>query len=183
METATASKKVQSEATSPSHSLESILSAYRNLDYGKVLVPHDGLEMSDKALAHAMALSKKISDAQIVLLNVIDYVDNIPPSLTLAYMREDAEKGKESLRNDIESGARHILEQRVEYCKKAGIAQTTFKIAYGKAADEIIRIAEEMECDVIVMASSRMPSFIRSLGSTARKVVDNARKPVLIIHE
>jgi nucleotide-binding universal stress UspA family protein len=182
METATASKKVQSEATSPSHSLESILSAYRNLDYRKVLVPHDGLEMSDKALAHAMALSKKISDAQIVLLNVIDYVDNIPPSLTLAYMR-DAEKGKESLRNDIESGARHILEQRVEYCKKAGITQTTFKIAYGKAADEIIRIAEEMECDVIVMASSRMPSFIRALGSTARKAVDNARKPVLIIHE
>jgi nucleotide-binding universal stress UspA family protein len=182
METATASKKVQSEATSPSHSLESILSAYRNLDYRKVLVPHDGLEMSDKALAHAMALSKKISDAQIVLLNVIDYVDNIPPSLTLAYMR-DAEKGKESLRNDIESGARHILEQRVEYCKKAGITQTTFKIVYGKAADEIIRIAEEMECDVIVMASSRMPSFIRALGSNARKVVDNARKPVLIIHE
>jgi nucleotide-binding universal stress UspA family protein len=98
-------------------------------------------------------------------------------------MREDAEKGKESLRNDIESGARHILEQRVEYCKKAGIAQTTFKMAYGKAADEIIHIAEEMECDVILMASSRMPSFIRSLGSTARKVVDNARKPVLIIHE
>jgi len=169
METATASKKVQSEATSPSHSLESILSAYRNLDYRKVLVPHDGLEMSDKALAHAMALSKKISDAQIVLLNVIDYVDNIPPSLTLAYMREDAEKGKESLRNDIESGARHILEQRVEYCKKAGITQTTFKIAYGKAADEIIRIAEEMECDVIVMASSRMPSFIRALGSMLEK--------------
>ncbi len=90
-----------------------------------MLVPHDGLEMSDKALAHAMALSKKISDAQIVLLNVIDYVDNIPPSLTLAYMRKDAEKDKESLRNDIESGARHILEQRVEYCKKGGITQTT----------------------------------------------------------
>jgi len=125
METATASKKVQSEGISSSHSLESILSAYRNVDYRKVLVSHDGLEMSDKALAHAMALSKKISDAQIVLLNVIDYVDNIPPSLTLAYMREDAEKDKESLRNDIESGARHILEQRVEYCKKAGITQTT----------------------------------------------------------
>jgi nucleotide-binding universal stress UspA family protein len=183
MEIATASKKVQSEGISSGHSLESILSAYRNLDYRKVLVPHDGLEMSDKALAHAMALSKKISEAQIVLLNVIDYVDNIPPSLTLAYMREGVEKSKESLRNDIESGARHILEQRVEYCKKAGITQTTLKIAYGKVAEEIIRIAEEMECDVIVMASSRMPSFIRALGSNARKVVDNARKPVLIIHE
>ena len=107
---------------------------------------------------------------------MIDYVDNIPPSLTLADMREGVERSKESLRNDIESRARHILEQRVEYCKKAGITQTTLKIAFGKVADEIIRVAEEMECDVIVMASSRMSSFIRALGS-------NARKPVLIIHE
>ena len=104
METATASKKVQSEATSPSHSLESILSAYRTLDYRKVLVPHDGLEMSDKALAHAMTLSKNISDAQIVVLNVIDYVDNIPPSLTLAYMSKDAEKARKAFEMILKAG-------------------------------------------------------------------------------
>lgn len=45
--------KVQSETTSSDHSLESILSLHLNLDYRRVLVPHDGLEMSDKALAHA----------------------------------------------------------------------------------------------------------------------------------
>jgi nucleotide-binding universal stress UspA family protein len=175
--------KVQSETTSSDHSLESILSLHLNLDYRRVLVPHDGLEMSDKALAHAIALCKKVSDSEILLLNVVDYLDNIPPSVMLSYVKEGEEKGKESLRNDVEGGIRHLLEQRANYCKKTGIKQTTYEIAHGKVADEIIRVAEKKECGIIVMASSRIPSFIRALGSTARKVVDNSRKPVLIIHE
>jgi nucleotide-binding universal stress UspA family protein len=184
VETSGGSVKVQSETTSSNRSLEPILSLHRNLDYRRVLVPHDGLEMSDKALAHAIALSKKASDSEILLLNVVDYVDNIPPSVMLSYVKEGEEKGKERFRNDVEEGIRHLLEQRADYCKKTGgIKQTTYEIAHGKVADEIIRVAEQRECDIIVMASSRIPSFIRALGSTARKVVDNSRKPVLIIHE
>ena len=40
-----------------------------------------------------------------------------------------------------------------------------------------------MDFDIIFMASSRITSSIRVLGSTVRKVIDSVRKPVLLIHE
>jgi nucleotide-binding universal stress UspA family protein len=40
-----------------------------------------------------------------------------------------------------------------------------------------------MGFDLIIMASSRIISYVRVLGSTVRKVVDSIRKPVLLIHE
>jgi Universal stress protein family len=44
--------------------------------YERILVPHDGSEMSDRALRHAVYLSK-ISGTEIVILHVIEPTDNI----------------------------------------------------------------------------------------------------------
>ena len=46
------------------------------IKYQKILVSHDGSEMSDKALSHAAYLSK-ISGAEIVVLNVIEFSDRL----------------------------------------------------------------------------------------------------------
>ena len=50
----------------------------------KILMAHDGSEMSDKALRHALYLSKS-SGAELVIMNVID-PDVIPPSALLAFI-------------------------------------------------------------------------------------------------
>jgi hypothetical protein len=44
--------------------------------YTKILVPHDGKEMSDKALSHAIYLSN-LSGAEIVILRIIEDVDKL----------------------------------------------------------------------------------------------------------
>jgi nucleotide-binding universal stress UspA family protein len=49
--------------------------------------------------------------------------------------------------------------------------------------NEIVRIIEENGYDLTVMASSRISSSVRLLGSTTKGVIDSIRKPVLIIHE
>ncbi len=51
--------------------------------YKKILMPHDGSEMSDKALEHAAYIAK-ISGADLVILNVIE-TEIMPPSFTLAF--------------------------------------------------------------------------------------------------
>lgn len=43
------------------------------IQYNGILVPHDGTEKSDKALGHAIYLSK-LSGAEIIILNVIEHV-------------------------------------------------------------------------------------------------------------
>lgn len=45
----------------------------------KILVPHDGTEMSDKALGRAVVLAKAFN-AQLILLNVIEQIP-VSPSI------------------------------------------------------------------------------------------------------
>jgi nucleotide-binding universal stress UspA family protein len=48
--------------------------------------------------------------------------------------------------------------------------------------EEIVDLVKGGDADLIVMTSSTISSSIRSIGSTARKVIDNVDIPVLIIH-
>src|SRR5919202_4752514 len=139
--------------------------------------------MSDKALSHAAYLSK-ISGAEIIVLNVIER-EVIPPSTLLTFIKSDTpiEKAKEDLRNALERGVKQMLDERIRQCKDAGINKISHKIRTGKIVDEIVNQSEEMDFDLIIMASSRITSSIRVLGSIVRRVVDSIRKPVLLIHE
>jgi nucleotide-binding universal stress UspA family protein len=158
---------------------------FSSVSYVKILVPHDTTEMSDKALAHAIYISK-MTGAQIEVLYVLEHSKDIPPSTILAVIGPDRplEKAKEELKKAVEAGVRKILEEKVRICKEEGkIDRVSYKIEAGKPVDEIVRIAEENNYDLIIMASSRISSSIRLLGSTAKGVIDSIRSPIMIIHE
>ena len=74
--------------------------------YKRILVPHDGSEMSDKALVHALYISK-LSGAEINIMNVIE-PGLIPPSALLSFIRSDSslERTKQKLRETFENAAR-----------------------------------------------------------------------------
>ena len=62
--------------------------------YKKILVPIDGSEISDKALAHAIYLSK-ISKGEIFILNAVDNLHEIAPT-TISASPKQTEKGSAS---------------------------------------------------------------------------------------
>lgn len=150
-------------------------------NYSKILVPHDGTEMSDKSLLHAASIALH-SKGQVIILNVIDE-DSIPPSALLSFLKEEDESSKESLRSTIELAAKKFLEEKVKMCKDKEVENVSYTIRAGKPTDEIVNAAEETDADIIVMASSRILSSIRVLGSTTRKVIDSTIRPVLVIHK
>jgi nucleotide-binding universal stress UspA family protein len=49
--------------------------------------------------------------------------------------------------------------------------------------EKIVKVMEETNVDLIILASNKVGSSIRGIGSTARNVIDNVKKPVLIVHE
>jgi nucleotide-binding universal stress UspA family protein len=151
--------------------------------YQKILMAHDGSEMSDKALRHALYLSKT-SGAELVIMNVID-AEVIPPSFLLAFIKPgySEEQAKADLKNTFEGGVSQMLEERARVAKELGVEKVSQITRNGKPAEQIISAAEEENCDLVVMASGKITSPIRALGSIARRVLDNTRKPVLIIHE
>jgi nucleotide-binding universal stress UspA family protein len=157
-----------------------------NLEYNRILVPHDGSEMSDKALNHAIYLSKKLSSEEIVILNVLQHVQsNTSSALVVTSEGEGVEKAKkEELEVSLEGSLKQKIEEKMRLCKEAGVkSQVSFKVQTGQPVDEIVKLSEDMNVDLIVMASSRITSSIKGLGSTTRKVIDKAKRPVLVIHE
>jgi len=152
--------------------------------YKKILVTHDGSETSNKALLHAILLTK-IANAELVIVNVIEE-DVVPPSTLLSFLgkegKRDLNQSKEELRNTLEGGVKKMLEEKIKEYKDLHI-NLSYKVLVGEPTDEIINYAEESDIDLIVMASRKITSIVRAIGSTVRKVIDNTRKPVLVIHE
>jgi nucleotide-binding universal stress UspA family protein len=106
----------------------------------------------------------------------------------LATSREGNEVIKERTSDyeiTLEGEVKNMVEEKIRLCKQAGLkSQVSYKIQTGKPVEEIIKVSEEMNIDLVVMASSRSSSLVRRiLGSTVRRVIDSVKNPVLIVHE
>jgi nucleotide-binding universal stress UspA family protein len=106
-------------------------------------------------------------------------------SSALLVTSEGVEKAKkEELEVSLEGNVKQKIDEKMRLCKEAGVkSQVSFKVQTGQPVDEIVKLSEDMNVDLIVMASSRITSSIKGLGSTTRKVIDKAKRPVLVIHE
>jgi nucleotide-binding universal stress UspA family protein len=166
-----------------------VSSSYINPQYTRILVPHDGSEMSDRALSHAAYLSKT-TGAEIVILHVVEHIAKIDSSSLLATSKGgEGEKDIEKSENQdfeirVEGGAKQMIEEKMRFCKQAGVkSQVSYRIQTGKPVDEIVKLSDDVNADLIVMASKRISSIVKGLGSTARKVIDAVERPVLVVHE
>ncbi len=151
------------------------------LGYVRIMVPHDGSAMSDKALGHAIYLSKT-SGAELVIIHVLEKISDA--QVTSLYITSKGDSDKQSERGvenkvTLEGKSIKLIEDKIRACKENGVKQVSYKVQIGNPADEIIKLSHEIDFDLIVMASKKITS--RFLGSTTRKVIDTVRKPILII--
>ena len=142
--------------------------------------------MADKALNHAIYLSK-ISGAEIVIIHVVEHIHNMDSSAVVVTSKErggekDSQKGFEIT---VEGEVKSIIEQKIRLRQQAGVkSQVSYKVQTGKPVDEIVKLSEALNADLIVMACSRTLSLTRRLfGSITRKVIDSVEKPVLVVHK
>lgn len=152
--------------------------------YKRILVPDDRSESSDNALSHAIYLSNS-TGAEIVVLNVIKNIDKIESTTIEATSDASDEKNKGDIHITLEGQAEQMIEERIKQCKQAGAKnQVSYKMQTGKnLVDEILDLSEQMNIDLIVMASSKVTSPIMGLTSATRKIIDGANRPVLVIHD
>jgi nucleotide-binding universal stress UspA family protein len=156
--------------------------------YSRILVPHDGSEMSDKALAHGIYLAKT-SDAELVILHVLEDVGEAKVTSLDVSTTEEATGGNESsshldnkdLKVTLEGQGMRMIEDKIRICKENGIKHVSYKVQLGNPGEEIIKLSQEVDFDLLVMASKRITS--RILGSTTRKVIDACKRATLIIPE
>lgn len=136
----------------------------------RIVVPTDFSESAYVAIDHAVDLAKKF-DAEIVLIHVLEtgaYQGIFSPSKKTEY--SELEETQNKLQEDA-----HKLE------KETGI-NVSQEVVRGRIHEEIVRIANENDADMIVMGthgSSGWEEFF--VGSNAFKVVTQTGCPILTI--
>jgi nucleotide-binding universal stress UspA family protein len=79
------------------------------------------------------------------------------------------------------SGYRRELEDKLRQCQKPE-CNAEFRVEEGEAAAEIIRVAQETQCDLIVMGTHGRTGIPRLLmGSVAENTLRHASCPVLVV--
>lgn len=139
--------------------------------YKHILLPLDGSECSERALAEAERLQQAFG-AKLTLLYVVSDPDfdcamGNPSELSASVQRDCSEAEK-------------YLARVVE--NYSGDAEPL--VVVGCVANSILTVCEKRDCDLIIMGSQGLGSALRRflVGSVAKSVLASATVPVMIVH-
>ena len=142
-----------------------------------LLVPVDGSPGGAVALGTAVPLAKAVGAA----LHLLEVIVPIPAYLFGGLAVEGVAYVDPMWDVEAETAARGYVEALVRRVREAGVAATEHVVVAPLVADTIIRKAEELDADLIVMSSDALTGAARAvLGSVADAVVRGAPCPVLV---
>jgi len=142
--------------------------------YNKILVPLDGSKRAEAVLPHAEEMANRY-DAEIIFLRVEE----------LHVMLEwdevvDLAKCHEKFDNRKKASESYLAQHEQKFREK-GI-KATARVVYGPVVKSILTAAEEMDADIIVMASHGLSGLPRTFyGSVTAGVLQKVDRPLLII--
>lgn len=141
-------------------------------NYGRILVAVDFSPAAEIVGRQALEMAHR-HEGELHLVHVVDYLiplgfaDDFTPSPALLVDEEELlAQGKESLR---------------KFAEKLGCPAVRQSVLLGVPKQEIVRLAGEEQCDLIVIGSHGRHGLARLLGSTARAVLNDAPCDVLAV--
>lgn len=141
--------------------------------YKNILVPVDVSELglTNKALAHSLFLANH-SDGDIHLVAVNP---GFSPELTRGFISDAKRMEKHLL--DASSSALSALAKKMDYPAE----KIHIHVCNGNIRDEITRMADRLNADVIVIGSRNPSIKTHLLGSSAASIIRYAQVPVLVV--
>ena len=141
----------------------------------KILVPVDFSDFSAKAVDYALAFADQFG-SQLILLHVVEPAVYPESSMLVATALDD-------LNNDLLRSA----QKRLDELNKGSIGDrvpSELMVRMGRAYAEIAAAANEMDVDLIILATHGYTGLKHVLlGSTAERVVRHAPCPVLTLRD
>jgi len=133
----------------------------------KILVPLDGSERAEAALAPALEMVQ--AGSSLILMRAAD--PRILPGMDVI----DAQIHAVREANEYLAGVKEKLE-------KTGVKQIETHVWYGPAAPAIVEAARVQKIDLIVMSTHGRSGFGRLIfGSVAESVLRGTRAPILVV--
>jgi len=146
--------------------------------YKKLLVPVDGGELTDRAMAQSIDLARQLGAAIVAFVVEPDMPLPNVGTRPVAYQRQMSEH---ETRTDTH--ALDVLSRFGEQARAAGV-EFSGRHARTDAVDRAIaQTANELECDMIVMATHGRGLFGELLfGSHTKNVLSKSPIPLLVLH-
>ena len=137
-----------------------------------IIVPVDFSKTTEKLVEYAMYMALQL-DAVPHFVHVVDYYSG-DAMLGVPYVLEVNEK----LLSDSKVRMSNLVADQKEKCPEC-----TGEVATGDTVDRITAIAEEKNCDLIVISTHGAKGLEKILlGSVAERVLKRAHCPVLIMN-
>ena len=152
----------------------------------RILYATDLSDNSAHAFQYAEAFARQ-NNADLVILHVVEELPKHSRAYFETFMSWDKEI--QLSRERIESLIERIKNRLRLFCDKAlkddpqcENRVSSIEVCEGYPAEEILKRADEFDCDVIVMGAHGKGVISHTfLGSVAEKVLRHARKPLFII--
>jgi nucleotide-binding universal stress UspA family protein len=140
------------------------------VSFKRILVPLDGSDMAERALAPALALAKAMSAKLFFVKVAIPLTLKLDPKLYQHIVEVRKDEAKRYLRSIQPSSSSTLVDIETQ-------------VLVGRAARSIINFAQEKGIDLIVMSSHGRSGVSRWIyGSVADKVLHSAPCAKVIIH-
>ncbi len=153
--------------------------------YERILVPLDGSELAEAALAHASEMAKKFG-ASIVLLQVVHtFAETLQDTRPAGGLQTalDIELSVDVARQQVEaesSSAGTYLDGIRQRLTAEGLTVTA-EVREGRPAKTILDYADDARTSLIVMSTHGRGGISRLLaGSVADEVIRGAKVPILL---
>lgn len=149
--------------------------------YERILVPLDGSQVGETALPAVEELAQKLTPSTKVELilfqtttQLTHYIIAGEASTSVPYTEKEIVQIKQKSAEYLENVAQRL--------RAKGIDARTIVTTSSSAAEEIMRIADEVKADLIAMASHGRHGLSRwAFGSVTDKVLRSSTVPVLIV--
>jgi nucleotide-binding universal stress UspA family protein len=142
-------------------------------EFRRILVPTDFTDTSEKALDWAFALAERLGSTITVMHSYEIPIVGFPDGALVATADIAARMAEAS-----GTGLEHVVARR-----RGGKTTVESVLREGVAWEEINKVADEIDADVIVIGTHGRKGLARALlGSVAENVVRTATRPVLTIH-
>ena len=139
--------------------------------YKKILLPTDGSEYSAREILRATKLLA--DDGEIIILSVAVEIRK-----TAFHRTKDVDRTNKKA---LKEAKQYVKEMKDAFDDSVNV---TTKVVTGLPSESIVKVAEEENVDLIIIASSGKSGLHRFvIGSVAEEVLKNADMDVLLAHD
>ncbi len=139
--------------------------------YKKILVAYDGSGSAKNALKEASRFAQE-EKTTIKLLVVVPSYEGDLDLLAISNVKES-----------VENQGRMLLDEAVQIAEAEGLSPLK-NLEFGEPYEKIVSVADDENCDLIVMGRKGLSGIERELvGSVTARVIGHTKKDVLVIPE